>query len=887
MFITRKIIFFYIVSSIIDLIAFSLEKIRLEGSSLYLLILGKFFPMFTIAVTMAIVFFWKKKENINKKWRELQNKVEKSIPYFVWFFETIIFINLELRSLMKFKQVLSIFLRTIFFSIKLLKVSGIRLTCNSWIITFFIFIFFVNLSEIIIEFKENLIFDLILFICNSSFIYFISLFCDAGKLTEYKSLKKKLIHQIYEHYFLSESKPFLIIEKTKNNSQKLILIDENAKEFFGLQNTNSTVNFDDLNAKYQKKVIAYQEITKLKSDLSIRQIEKLTEVNIIKPKKDLINLLNFSKTDESRNNLMIYDVYLKNENEEIIHYQFDIIKIILNKKKYYNIILNDMKLSDELKNFRSLNDKNHRLFSSFSHELKTPLNGALPNLEFVQTFVNNDESKILLNNSIGSLKLLENTLSNIIDYYLFETNQIFLNRKEFILEDLMNEVQEILFPMIKIKRLELSIKACPKKLFKLKISTDYIRLRQIFLNLLMNAIQFTIKGEIKISIAYAKYDQGKLEFFIEDTGIGIEKEKLKNIKKKLKDPEVDDLDINSTGSCLGLIICENLSVLLGSHEGLNIESKVDEGSVVSFKIDNVMNFQAYIEKSEDVFSTLSNQPKHQNKKIDSLMKYSSIVEEKKKLYLYENKNKKNTLSIDEAHEWKTLKSNINNNNTFVLTNSFDTLNKVNLEEKLHLLYDFSVLPKFLEVEKISSQRFVIDYGEEIEKKEEDDKSDESFSLKIGSMCRKISLEKPSLALNIESICQCEEVLCVDDDAFNLLSLELILRSFNIRCYKAMNGIEAITLLTSKSSCDAQLCRKFKLIFMDYQMPIMDGIETTKSILNLIKKAEIKDTIIIGCTAFVSKDDVLKCYDAGMKEVIYKPLNKNIIKSVLLEWYYEE
>lgn len=131
-------------------------------------------------------------------------------------------------------------------------------------------------------------------------------------------------------------------------------------------------------------------------------------------------------------------------------------------------------------------------------------------------------------------------------------------------------------------------------------------------------------------------------------------------------------------------------------------------------------------------------------------------------------------------------------------------------------------------------------------------------------------------------CECEEILYVDDDAFNLLSLELILKSFNLKCCKVMNGVEAIKEL-KKKKCENNNCPRFKLIFMDYQMPIMDGIETTKKIVEMIKKNEIPETAIIGCTAFVSIDEISKCYAVGMKDVIIKPINKNLVKNVINEW----
>ena len=77
--------------------------------------------------------------------------------------------------------------------------------------------------------------------------------------------------------------------------------------------------------------------------------------------------------------------------------------------------------------------------------------------------------------------------------------------------------------------------------------------------------------------------------------------------------------------------------------------------------------------------------------------------------------------------------------------------------------------------------------------------------------------------------------------------------------------------------------KIKLILMDYQMPVMDGVESTKEIMKMIENKEIYDIPIIGCTAFTTKNEVSKCLEAGMKDIIFKPLSKNIIENLVHQW----
>ena len=136
----------------------------------------------------------------------------------------------------------------------------------------------------------------------------------------------------------------------------------------------------------------------------------------------------------------------------------------------------------------------------------------------------------------------------------------------------------------------------------------------------------------------------------------------------------------------------------------------------------------------------------------------------------------------------------------------------------------------------------------------------------------MSLEKP-------------EILIVDDDVFNLLSLEMLLKPWNLKTKKAMNGEEAINIVKNYSSRPKKCCKKFKAILMDYQMPIKDGVESTKELIDLMKNGKIPWIPIIGCTAFVTKTEINRCFEAGMKDVVFKPLNKQIISEIVHNWIY--
>ena len=133
-------------------------------------------------------------------------------------------------------------------------------------------------------------------------------------------------------------------------------------------------------------------------------------------------------------------------------------------------------------------------------------------------------------------------------------------------------------------------------------------------------------------------------------------------------------------------------------------------------------------------------------------------------------------------------------------------------------------------------------------------------------------------------CKCPKVLIVDDDAFNLTALELHLIKLDIPCDTAFNGQIAFNkILHRQNTRCSQNCQQYLLIFMDYNMPVMDGLETTKKLRKKISNREIDDMNIVCCTAFVQQSELDKTIQAGMNSYCTKPITLEIVKQKLKEY----
>eukprot|EP00828_Plagiopyla_frontata_P018424 TRINITY_DN2363_c1_g1_i1.p1 TRINITY_DN2363_c1_g1~~TRINITY_DN2363_c1_g1_i1.p1 ORF type:complete len:122 (+),score=30.06 TRINITY_DN2363_c1_g1_i1:234-599(+) len=114
-----------------------------------------------------------------------------------------------------------------------------------------------------------------------------------------------------------------------------------------------------------------------------------------------------------------------------------------------------------------------------------------------------------------------------------------------------------------------------------------------------------------------------------------------------------------------------------------------------------------------------------------------------------------------------------------------------------------------------------------------------------------------------------------------------LLKLNKKCELACNGKEAINILVSKYSketrCQNKDCRGIELIFMDYQMPVMDGVQSTLAICSMVKDEVINPVNIVACTAFGANEDIERCLNAGMCDFVIKPISFDVVHNIVKKW----
>jgi CheY-like chemotaxis protein len=137
-------------------------------------------------------------------------------------------------------------------------------------------------------------------------------------------------------------------------------------------------------------------------------------------------------------------------------------------------------------------------------------------------------------------------------------------------------------------------------------------------------------------------------------------------------------------------------------------------------------------------------------------------------------------------------------------------------------------------------------------------------------------EEPIQSIEDGGECQCKRVLIVDDNDYNIFTLTKKLAKRGYEVVSAQNGMLAIDAIllyykNPESKCRAANCRIFRCIFMDIDMPIMNGLECTRKLSAMKKEKRIPDIPILGCSAFDQEEDIREGILAGMVSYIPKPV----------------
>lgn len=340
-----------------------------------------------------------------------------------------------------------------------------------------------------------------------------------------------------------------------NYKENTITLSETAKNILGLKTRNETIQTEDF-----LSIVSSEDKAGVKSIL----------INTEKQKKQVFSY-KIVKPDEDKEVCFISSKIIHLENPDVIIFSISDITKQEKIKKELTRAKEKAEESDKAKNI---------FLTNVSHEIRVPMNSIVGFAELINIGnISPDERKeyikIIKNQSNHLLKFID----DISEIAKFEAGEIKLNKTACNLNLLLNELFVYFIQHRKqLKKDQVEIKLSIPEKKGVIISTDTGRLHQLLTNLLTNAFKYTEKGLVEFGYLNK---EGKIEFFVKDTGVGLTKEEQKHIFDRFKISE-ETLTRKYEGSGLGLSIAKGIVKLLGGK--IWIESEPGKGSSFYFNI---------------------------------------------------------------------------------------------------------------------------------------------------------------------------------------------------------------------------------------------------------------------------------------------------------------
>lgn len=248
--------------------------------------------------------------------------------------------------------------------------------------------------------------------------------------------------------------------------------------------------------------------------------------------------------------------------------------------------------------------------SNVSHEIRTPLNGIIGMLELLRTTKLDSTQKDYVETISESSQTLNTVLNDILDYSKIEARQIDLEPTSFSIRKAVNTVVDLYQPLAREKKLEMQVQF--ENNLPEVVECDEIRLRQILLNLVYNAVNFTKQGSVEIRVGWIPQSEsdtrGQLTVQVKDTGIGMESELLETLFKPFNH-SASSTALRHDGKGLGLAICKHLVDLMGGT--LSAQSEFKKGSTFTLAVNAehpMSPIQAVSAKTADSHKTKTSTP---------------------------------------------------------------------------------------------------------------------------------------------------------------------------------------------------------------------------------------------------------------------------------------
>lgn len=536
-----------------------------------------------------------------------------------------------------------------------------------------------------------------------------------------------------------------------------------------------------------------------------------------------------------------------------IVYLFDVIVCIIIQNKMLSVQLRQNEL---VENAEHANQSKSDFLANMSHEIRTPMNAIVGMCELILREPDISESvRDNCHNIQNSGRSLLSIINDILDFSKIESGKLEIIESEFNIASTLNDVINMTVTRKGEKNIEIIAQVDPD--IPSGLYGDEIRIRQIIINLMTNAVKFTESGAITLRVSQTKQEYGiNLKVSVEDSGIGITAENLEKLFTSFQ--QVDTKKNRAVeGTGLGLAISKRLVTKMGGF--INVSSEYGKGSTFSFVVPLKVT-------DERPFITVKEPEKIRAVGYINLKKFANPIVEQKYNELIDEMSEQLHVECEFCHELPMLKQ--------LLADKRVTHCFIGREEFLNDREFFGSLDSSIQVIIIQDSLNSVQIPKNMKCIYKP-----FYTLSVASVFNNEKLlniadgRTPSISFSAPKA----RVLIVDDNIINLKVAVGLMRPYHMQTLTADSAKAAIALLRSKD---------IDLVLMDHMMPGMDGVEATLMIRGF-EDEYYKKLPIIALTANAVNGVKEMFLSNGFNDFVAKPIELSALDKALKTWLPKE
>ncbi len=507
--------------------------------------------------------------------------------------------------------------------------------------------------------------------------------------------------------------------------------------------------------------------------------------------------------------------------------------------------------------------------ATMSHEIRTPLNGIIPMLDLVSRgALAADQREMLQTATASSLQLLR-IVDDILDYSKLEADKLELEITTFNLRELMDGVVQLMQRAAEDKHLRLDVAIDPA--VRLSVRGDPVRLRQVLGNLIGNALKFTERGGIDVSVRRLGETKAQhlLRFQVRDSGIGIAPEQQARLFRAFTQADASTTRLYG-GTGLGLVICKRIIDLMGGRIG--VESSPGAGATFWFEIPLLKvigDLQQGHALREAMRVLLVSSDDRLRQRMQMLMRNWGIG-----LHCVDSTQE----ALERMRAGTAQRTGV----------AFDVV----IADHEQLRYSARALHRGIaRAPEHAGTRLIWLVGDEPLPGELDDHLDRlprqasDAELRAALVPERRAPAEPEdagsaiphpepLPASVAGDAQEPRILLVEDNPVNLIVAQKMLATLGYQAQVATHGEAALDLLRQ---------HRHDLVFMDCQMPVLDGYQATRRWRALEAETGAPRLPIVAMTANAMAGDRERCLEAGMDDYLPKPVSREQLEGCLARW----